>query len=96
LIYLATEKKRASSRREEAKPVDRLIYVGPPLPGGKLNSFSIFKGGIPKYLDALIKEQPDLSALIVPVGEFARAREEVNTLGTALHAAYQNVLKGDQ
>lgn len=91
---MATEKKRAAARVEELKPVDQLIYVGPPLPGGRLNSFSIFKGGVPKHLDGLIKQYPELAVLIVPVGELTRAKKDVNTPGTTLYAAYQIVKKG--
>ncbi|MNP48445.1 hypothetical protein D3C76_1425670 [compost metagenome] len=69
--------------------------MGPPLSGGLLNRFAVFKGGVPKHLDALLKSKPEISLLIVPVEEFKKARVESDTPGTPLYEAYQFIQKGD-
>lgn len=79
---------------EEVKRVAPLIYVGPNLPGGLLLQSTVFRGGIPVYLQPLLKEQPDVAALIVPVDEMSGVQERIVQTGTAEFVAYQAILKG--
>ncbi|OKP97782.1 hypothetical protein [Paenibacillus sp. P46E] len=79
---------------EDVKRIAPLIYVGPNLPGGRLLQSTVFRGGIPVYLQPLLKEQPYVSALIVPVDEMSGVQEKIVQTGTAEFVAYQAILKG--
>jgi len=73
--------------------VERLIYCGPNLPGGKLTKYRVFKGGIPEYLNELIDKCPEIKMLFVPVAELTRANRAVDTKGTPEQIAYEKVMK---
>lgn len=80
----------------EAEKVASMIYLGPNLPGGRLLQSTVFRGGIPVYLQPLIVEQPDVAALIVPVDEISAAQARIVQTGTPEYGAYQAILKGGQ
>ncbi len=52
----------------------RLVYCGPSFPGGRLNQFTVYKGGFPDYLDDLVAFCPAVKELFVPVEELAKTR----------------------
>lgn len=68
------------------------IYLGPNLPGGRLLQSTVFRSGIPAYLQPLIAEQPDVEELIVPVNGMNAVQERIVQSGTAEYAAYQRLL----
>ncbi|MEC0171165.1 hypothetical protein [Paenibacillus graminis] len=70
------------------------IYVGPNLPGGRLLQSTVFRGGVPAYLQPLLDEQPDIAALIVPVDELSEVQAKIVQTGTPEYVAYQAILKG--
>lgn len=72
------------------------IYLGPNLPGGRLLQSTVFRGGIPKYLEQLLKEQTDVAALIVPVEELSAVQARILQKGTAEYVAYQAILGKEQ
>lgn len=80
----------------EPERVAPLIYLGPNLRGGRLLQSTVFRGGIPVYLQPLLAEQPDVAALIVPVDEMAGAQARIIQTGTPEYGAYQAILRGDQ
>jgi len=46
-------------------PQPTLIYCGPALPKGKLGQFTAFRGGLPKYVQELIAECPQIREMLV-------------------------------
>ncbi|WP_238649760.1 hypothetical protein [Paenibacillus piscarius] len=70
------------------------IYLGPNLPGGRLLQSTVFRGGIPAYLQPILVEQLDVTALIVPVDEMVEAQARITKTGTPEYLAYQSLLKG--
>jgi hypothetical protein len=60
----------------------RVIYVGPNVPGGALRRFQVFKGGLPLYCEDLIKANPEIKELFVPVERLEATRKKIEELGT--------------
>lgn len=84
----------AEQLAEVAERSAPLIYLGPNLPAGRLLQSTVFRGGIPAYLEPLLVEQPDVAALIVPVDEMSGAQARIVQAGTPEYVAYQTILKG--
>lgn len=78
-----TPKKDAeeSPQINSASPI-RLIYVGPNIPGGILQRFQVFKGGLPPHAKGLIEQVPEVKDLFVPVTELEDARRKIEEPGT--------------
>ncbi len=73
--------------------VERLIYCGPNLPGGKLTKYRVFKGGIPEYLNDVIAKCPEIKRLFVPVADLQKAEIAIVARGTPQQLAYEAVQK---
>jgi hypothetical protein len=83
-----------SKKKEAAQEPGRLIYCGPNIPGGALQRYTVFKGGLPAHLELVFEKYPAAKSLIVPVGELARVEQAVRTKGTPENTAFGEVLKG--
>jgi hypothetical protein len=57
-----------------AAPLARVIYIGPNVPGGALQRFQVFKGGIPPYCKDLTAKIPEIKEMFVPVEGLEAAR----------------------
>lgn len=68
------------------------IYLGPNLPGGRLLQSTVFRSGVPAYLQSLYTEMPEVAELTVQVKEIAAIQERIVKAGTAEYAAYQRLL----
>ncbi|CQR58449.1 hypothetical protein [Paenibacillus riograndensis] len=77
---------------EEEKQKQVLIYLGPNLPGGQLLQSTVFRSGIPSYLQPLLAEKPDVSELIVPIAEITAVQDRIVQTGTAEYVVYQRLL----
>jgi hypothetical protein len=84
--------KEKLQKAERPKSVEQLIYIGPNLPGGRLSKNTVFRGGLPVYLNDLLEQQPSIKDLIVPVSETAAAQEKTQMSGTPEFIAYQNLM----
>jgi hypothetical protein len=76
----------------------RMIYVGPNVPGGALQRFQVFKGGLPPYCEDLIRENPEIRGLFVPVEELETVRRKIEEPGTnearLFYAVQKKLVKG--
>ncbi|WP_297038978.1 hypothetical protein [uncultured Dialister sp.] len=61
------------------------IYIGPSLSGARLIHATVFSGGYTQPVRELIKENPWLERLFVPVGQYTEKMRELSTKGTALN-----------
>ncbi len=61
------------------------IYIGPNLSNGRLAHATVFCGGFPEPVAALIKANPWMAQLFVPVEDYAAKLAERNRKGTALY-----------
>lgn len=89
-------KNTAKTAREAGKSLQTLrhqqmIYVGPNLPGGRLSRFTVFREGVPQYLDDVLEQQPAVKSLIIPVNEMSAALNRVGTAGTLEHRAFEEL-----
>jgi hypothetical protein len=66
---------------QETRPA-RLVYVGPNVPGGILQRFQVFKGGLPPYCNNLLEKIPELKELFVPVEGLEATRQKIAESGT--------------
>lgn len=76
-----------------AEPEQQLIYTGPNIGRGRLRQYTVFRAGVPAYLEPLLEEQPAIRRLLVPIAELAATQKNIEVKGTIEHKAYQT-LKG--
>ncbi len=75
-----------------APKLERLIYCGPNIPGGALQRYTVFKGGLPTHLGDLYEQCPPIKSLFVPVQELARVEQAIATKGTPEQVCFQEVV----
>lgn len=63
----------------------RIIYVGPSLSKSRLLHATVFIGGIPQYVNEIIKEHPWFKNLLVPADRYVETMKIVKKPGTALN-----------
>ncbi|MDR7318914.1 hypothetical protein [Brevibacillus nitrificans] len=80
----------------EKKQKNQLIYIGPSLPGGILAQNTVFRDGVPKHLDEIRKQQPQIDALIVPIAQFSEAQAQLQRKGTAEQQAFRVLSRKEQ
>ncbi|GHV45265.1 hypothetical protein FACS1894204_03930 [Synergistales bacterium] len=71
----------------------RLAYVGPNVPGGVLQRFQVFKGGLPPYCKDLLDKIPEMKELFVPVEFLEDFRRKIEEPGTNEARLFFNVKK---
>ena len=78
----------------KSEPVKReqLIYIGPNVPGGMLQRYQVFRGGIPEHVKQIVEKCPAVKSLFVPVDGFAAAEQEISIAGSANNALFKEVL----
>jgi len=76
----ASPESKNNSQPVQSRP-ERLIYVGPNAPGGILQRFQVFKGGLPPYCKDLFEQVPEIKELFVPVEELSAVREKIEESG---------------
>lgn len=85
--------KAKAPMKQAAPEPERLIYCGPNIPGGALQRYTVFKGGLPAHLGELFEKCPAIKQMFVPVADLARVDGAIGTKGTPEHSAYQAVLQ---
>ncbi|GAV24806.1 hypothetical protein ciss_07390 [Carboxydothermus islandicus] len=78
---------------KSAPKSERLIYCGPNIPGGILQRYTVYKGGLPSHLGELFEKCPAVKRLFVSVEDLARVETAIATKGTPEHSAFQEVLQ---
>lgn len=69
----------------------RFVYCGPNLPGGMLQRYTVYKGGLPAHIEEIIKDCPEMKILMVEPAGLQKMRQDVETPGTAAQIAYSTV-----
>ena len=85
---------KISPDQAKSEPVKReqLIYIGPNVPGGMLQRYQVFRGGIPEHVKQIVEKCPAVKSLFVPVDGFAAAEQEISIAGSANNALFKEVL----
>lgn len=86
----------SKSKPKAAPKPERLIYCGPNIPGGALQRYAVYKGGLPAHLGDLIEKCPAIKAMFVSVADLAATEQAIGTMGTPEHGRFQAVLKFTQ
>lgn len=64
--------------------MQKMIYIGPNLPRGRLRTFTVYVGGLPEHICAELSQCPELKKMFVEIKDFNRSMAERNTKGTPL------------
>ena len=80
---------------QEAEP-EKLVYVGPQLPRGRLKTNKIFEGTREQILASpemaeVLKRYPLVKNMLVPVSKLAEAKQKIAAGGNALHKFYADI-----
>lgn len=82
------------AQKKQPEKTEASIYIGPSLPGGKLNRTALFKGGkLPKHIEQLANECPAIKALIVPVSKLAAAEVKLSQTASVELARFKEIGK---
>lgn len=82
----------AKTKNIVADTPETVIYCGPNLPRAQIISASVYRGGLPANITALIEKIPEVGKLIVPVAALDETRRKVATQGTEENRLYQAIL----
>lgn len=75
-------------------PRQAFMYLGPNIPGGRLFSGSVIRGGAPKDLEHLqdvFEKLPEILSLFVEVAKVPKYKNELANQGTEAHRLYNVV-----
>ena len=91
----ATAAEGAQNAPQEAEP-EKLVYVGPQLPRGRLKTNKIFEGTREQILASpemaeVLKRYPLVKNMLVPVSKLAEAKQKIAAGGNALHKFYADI-----
>lgn len=78
---------------EQLEQPEQLIYCGPNIPGGMLQRYAVFKGGVPVHLGGLFDKCPAIKLLFVPVANLSRVERAIETKGTPENAYFNEILQ---
>jgi hypothetical protein len=70
-----------------------VIYCGPSVPKGKITSGSLYRGGLPNNIGAMIEKIPEIGKLTVPVSRLAETHRKIAVAGTEENRLYQAILQ---
>lgn len=94
------EELKEASEKPRKKKLDsdegsmRHVYIGPSLPGGRLEKNAVFTNSmaeIETYFGEEFVKYPQLGRLFVPVESLGEQKEKASTPGNALYKHYQDV-----
>nr|DAL67985.1 MAG TPA: hypothetical protein [Caudoviricetes sp.] len=75
---------------KKVEKVDKVIYVGPSIPG-IVTCHTVFSNGVSKKLDAFVSENPMVSNLIVPISKLVDARKQLSDQESAISICYTKI-----
>ena len=80
----------------QAEEAEKLVYVGPQLPRGRLKTNKIFEGTREQIIaspemEEVLKRYPLVKNMLVPVSKLAEAKQKIAAGGNALHKFYADI-----
>ena len=87
---------QAAQNAPQAEEAEKLVYVGPQLPRGRLKTNKIFEGTRDQILASpemaeVLKRYPLVANMLVPVSKLAEAKQKIAAGGNALHKFYADI-----
>ena len=87
---------QAAQDTPQAVEAEKLVYVGPQLPRGRLKTNKILMGTRDQILASpemaeVLKRYPLVKNMLVPVSKLAEAKQKIAAGGNALHKFYADI-----
>ena len=87
---------QAAQDAPQAEEAEKLVYVGPQLPRGRLKTNKIFEGTREQIIASpemaeVLKRYPLVKNMLVPVSKLAEAKQKIAAGGNALHKFYADI-----
>lgn len=87
---------QAAKDTPQAVEAEKLVYVGPQLPRGRLKTNKIFEGTREQIIASpemaeVLKRYPLVKNMLVPVSKLAEAKQKIAAGGNALHKFYADI-----
>ena len=91
-----TTAEEGAQNAPQAEEAEKLVYVGPQLPRGRLKTNKIFEGTRDQILASpemaeVLKRYPLVANMLVPVSKLAEAKRKIAAGGNALHKFYADI-----
>ena len=91
-----TTAEEGAQNAPQAEEAEKLVYVGPQLPRGRLKTNKIFEGTREQILASpemaeVLKRYPLVKNMLVPVSKLAEAKQKIAAGGNALHKFYADI-----
>lgn len=88
-----SKKSKPTESTKSTKKAEQLMYIGPTLSAGRLYFSTIFMGGLPTHIKALIEKHPWFSGLFVPIEGLDAAIKATKIKGNYLNTLYVKAQK---
>ena len=87
---------QAAQDAPQEEEAEKLVYVGPQLPRGRLKTNKIFEGTREQIIaspemEEVLKRYPLVKNMLVPVSKLAEAKQKIAAGGNALHKFYADI-----
>lgn len=87
---------QAAADTPDKQEAEKLVYVGPQLPNGRLKTNKVFEGTREQILaspemEEVLKRYPLVKNMLVPVSKLAEAKRKIAAGGNALHKFYADI-----
>lgn len=91
-----TTAEEGAQNAPQAEEAEKLVYVGPQLPRGRLKTNKIFEGTREQIIASpemaeVLKRYPLVKNMLVPVSKLAEAKQKIAAGGNALHKFYADI-----
>ncbi len=86
-----TETKTETKATEKETKAEKVVYVGPTIPGVASHN-TIYNNGLPKELTDAQDKEPAFKALVVPLSALSNALREINGKTGATYVFYEKAL----
>lgn len=91
-----TTAEEGAQNAPQAEEAEKLVYVGPQLPRGRLKTNKIFEGTREQIIaspemEEVLKRYPLVKNMLVPVSKLAEAKQKIAAGGNALHKFYADI-----
>lgn len=83
---MTTTKKQ--KQRTSSTVIEHVAYVGPSLSEGRLSFATVYIGGYPQHILALIEKEPWFKQLFVPVSKMNESIEKTKEPGELMNILY--------
>lgn len=85
---MAKKNKKTDSNRVSANENAVVVYCAPTIPG-VVRQYTVFNNGLPAPVQAAIKNNPILGALVLPLDQMAAAMQQIRDKNGEIYNLYK-------